>query len=70
MTFTALIEPTRTGYSGYFLEFGGRIIAVGDTPDEVATFLQDAAVDMLEDMRSKGEELPSSGLIIRRLEVA
>jgi predicted RNase H-like HicB family nuclease len=70
MTFTAVIEPTGTGYSGYLIELAGRIIAVGDTPDEVSAHLCTAAADMVQDSRAQGERLPLSATIVRRLEVA
>ena len=70
MTLTALIEPTPTGYSGYLIELAGRIVAVGDTPDEVIAFLREAAEEMRADMRSQGRELQLSPTIVRRFDVA
>ena len=70
MKLTAVIEPTNTGFSGYLIEFGGRIIAAGDTADEVATFLREAAEDMLEDARARGQALNLSPVIVQRLDVA
>jgi predicted RNase H-like HicB family nuclease len=60
MKITALIGPTRTGYGGHILEFGGHnAIAVGDTADEVANLLKEAAEDILADLRSEGKPLPT-----------
>jgi len=70
MTFTAVIEPTNTGYSGYLIELAGRVVAVGDTPDEVSAHLRSAAAEMMHDSRAQGERLPLSPVIVRRLEVA
>jgi predicted RNase H-like HicB family nuclease len=60
MKVTALIGPTRTGYCGHVLDFGGHgIIAVGDTADEVANLLQEAAEDMIAELRDEGRPLPT-----------
>ena len=70
MTFTALIEPTRTGYSGHVVELGGQVIAVGDTIDEVAQLLTEATEDIIHDLQRNGQPLPQATATVRMLEIA
>jgi predicted RNase H-like HicB family nuclease len=65
MKLTALIEPTSTGYSGHVIELDGQVIAVGDSVDEVAQLLREAAEDIVRDnIKLTGHAFPPSKVIL------
>jgi predicted RNase H-like HicB family nuclease len=70
MTFTAIIEPTNTGYSGYIVDLGGQIIAAGDTVDEVTNLLQEATEQLFRDLRTEGKPVPQPATLVRQLHIA
>ena len=69
MILTAIIEPTPTGFSGYVVELGGQVIAVGDSADEVAQLLKEATQEIVRDLRREGKSMPSSPVLVRALEI-
>jgi predicted RNase H-like HicB family nuclease len=70
MTLNAFIEPTRTGYSGYVIELGAQVIAVGSTPDEVMQLLKEATEEIIHDLQRDGKPLPQPTGEVRALEIA
>jgi|GEM_PF-3999604 len=70
MTFTAIIEPTNTGFSGYVAELEGQIIAAGETVDEVAQLLEEATENFVTELRAEGKPIPESQIEVRELYIA
>ena len=70
MKLTALIEPTSTGFSGHVIELDGQVIAVGDSVDEVAQMLKEAAEDIVRDNMRRTGHAHSSTKVVLDLEIA
>jgi len=56
--FTAVIEKTNTGFSGYIKEVDG-IVSAGDSINEMKTNLKEALGYYLEYLKEKGLEAPT-----------
>ena len=57
MTYTAVIDKTGNGYSGYVPDLPG-CIAARDTREETQTLIQEAVTYHLEVLRESGETVP------------
>ena len=68
MKYTAVIEKTGNGYSAYLLDLPG-CIAAGDTLDETADLIRQAAAYHVEMMAEDGEAIPEPTSAIVEVEV-
>ena len=58
MEYVVIIEKTDTGYSAYVPDLPG-YITVGDTREEITTYMEEAIPLHLEGLREDGLEIPA-----------
>lgn len=57
MRYLVIIEKTKTGFSAYVPDLPG-CVSVGDTREEIETYIHEAILFHIEGMKADGVEIP------------
>ncbi len=67
MRYAVIIEKGKNSYGAYVPDLPG-CVAVGDTPEEVKTLIQEAIEFHLEGLQEDGESIPQPNSLIEYIE--